>query len=100
MGVFDVSEKSFGEVKLALRNLTIADGAGAVTSLGRYGGGIYNDGTLEVVNVTFSGNSAEFGGAIYTSGFAKTTVTNSTFSGNSAEWGAVSTTASSTTRPR
>jgi predicted outer membrane repeat protein len=87
VGVFQVSSNSFGEVKLTLRNLTIADGAGAVTGLGTFGGGIYNSGTLEVVNVTFSGNSAEFGGAIYTSGFANTTVTNSTFSGNSASWG-------------
>jgi predicted outer membrane repeat protein len=88
VGVFDVSGVSFGEAKLTLRNLTIADGAGAVNpNFGTFGGGIYNDGTLEVANVTFSGNSAKYGGAIYTTAFAKTTVTNSTFSGNSAETG-------------
>jgi predicted outer membrane repeat protein len=84
VGVFEVGSNNFGEVKLALRNLTIADGAGVGLGLGSFGGGIYNGGTLEVVNVTFSGNSAKYGGAIYTSGFGKSTVTNSTFSGNSA----------------
>jgi predicted outer membrane repeat protein len=88
VGVFQVSGNGFGEVKLALRNLTIADGAGAVNpSFGfREGGAISSGGTLEVANVTFSGNSARFGGAIYTSGFANMTVTNSTFSGNSADF--------------
>jgi hypothetical protein len=86
VGVFKVSSSSLGEVKLTLRNLTIADGAGVVTSSGREGGGIYNGGTLEVINVTFSGNQAGNSGAgIDTSGAF--TATNSTFSGNSAGGG-------------
>jgi hypothetical protein len=64
VGVFEVTSNNFGEVKLTIRNLTIADGAGVDTSFGRMGGGINNGGTLEVVNVTFSDNSADQGGGI------------------------------------
>jgi len=49
------------------------------------GGGILsfnNAGTLTVSNSTFTGNSADQGGAIYTTGI--TTINNSTFTGNSA----------------
>ena len=85
VGVFEVRSSSIeATTKLTLRNLTIADGAGAVTTVGRQGGGINNDGTLEVVNVTFSGNQAESGGGIDNGLFSKLKVTNSTFSGNSA----------------
>ena len=47
----------------------------------KYGGGIYNSGTLTVVNSTINENSAESGGGIYNSGTS--TVTNSIFNGNS-----------------
>ena len=88
VGVFEVRSSSIeATTKLTLRNLTIADGAGAVTTVGRQGGGINNDGTLEVVNVTFSGNQAESGGGIDNGLFSKLKVTNSTFSGNSAVGG-------------
>ncbi|MEZ4709298.1 MAG: tandem-95 repeat protein [Caldilineaceae bacterium] len=51
------------------------------------GGGIYNDGTLEVTNSTFFGNSAtNVGGGIYNIGDALTVI-NSTFSGNSSDSG-------------
>lgn len=54
---------------------------------GDYGGAIYNWGTIEVINSTFSGNTAEnLGGAINNEGTL--TVTNSTFSGNSGSNGA------------
>ena len=85
VGVFEVLTTDFDEAKLALRNLTIADGAGTVTSFGREGGGLdsgYGT-TLEIVNVTFSGNNAESGGGILNVG-GLLKVTNSTFSGNSA----------------
>src|SRR5215208_466288 len=80
VGIFEVRSNSVEAMtKLTLRNLTIADGAG---------GGINNHGTLEVVNVTFSGNQAESGGGgIFNGLFSKLKVTNSTFSGNSAETG-------------
>ena len=65
---------------LTLHNLTIenghAFGSGAA-------GGIDNSGTVNVINSTFSGNSAGLGGGIYNSG-GTVNVTNSTFSGNSA----------------
>jgi predicted outer membrane repeat protein len=49
------------------------------------GGGIRNNGTLQVTDSSFSGNSAEFGGGIYNGGTLE--VTNSTFSANGAEYG-------------
>jgi hypothetical protein len=47
------------------------------------GGGIFNSGTLALVNATVSGNSADMGGGIFNDGAA--TVINSTLSGNDAE---------------
>lgn len=50
------------------------------------GGGVHNLGTLNVTNVTLSGNSASYaGGGIYSTGTLS--VTNSIFSGNSAAGG-------------
>jgi hypothetical protein len=72
--------------KLTLKNLTVADG------LAQVGAGIFNNrGTVEVVNSTFSGNSAtgqsSLGGGIYNHEDGTVAVTNSTFSGNSAQQG-------------
>jgi predicted outer membrane repeat protein len=81
VGVFFVA---FG-AKLDLRNLIVADGAGFVDefSVLERGGGIKNQGTLEITAVTFAGNHAQHeGGAIYSSG--RLSITKSTFSGNSA----------------
>jgi CSLREA domain-containing protein len=65
--------------QLALKNLTVAEG-----DVSDIGGGIFNGGTLEVTNSTFSGNSVgDSGGAIYNNG-GTLEVTNSTFSNNSA----------------
>jgi CSLREA domain-containing protein len=99
-------------VTLDLRDVTVADGGGTGTgagilngggtlkvnatrffgntagAVGSGGGAIFSiDGTLTVMDSTFSGNSARFdaGGAIRTRGNA--TITNSTFSGNSASAG-------------
>ena len=48
------------------------------------GGGIYNGGTLTLLNSTLSGNSAGYGGGIYND-HGTLTVQNSTLSGNSAD---------------
>ena len=58
-------------------------------SAGGAGGGIFNGGQLNIVNSTFSGNSASAnaGGGIYSNNTL--TVTNSTFSGNGALQGGV-----------
>jgi predicted outer membrane repeat protein len=49
------------------------------------GGGIWNDGsTLTVTHCTLSGNTASYGGAIYSTGLRSLTVTYSTLSDNSA----------------
>ena len=65
-----------------LKNLTVADGFVFGSSIG---GGIFNGGTLEVADSTFSGNSSPLGGGITNDGTL--TVTNSTFSGNSSDQG-------------
>ncbi len=53
---------------------------------GRFGGAIQNNGTMEITNCTFSGNSATIrGGAIYN--FASLSITNCTFSENTSEFG-------------
>jgi predicted outer membrane repeat protein len=83
--VFEVGS----DAKLTVSNLTVANGADATAS--GSGGGIYNNGTLEVRNSTFSGNSAPngFGGAIFSdvsdsgSVAGPLEVRNSTLSGNS-----------------
>jgi hypothetical protein len=69
-------------VKLNLKKLTIANGSAVA------GGGGSNDGTLTVTNCTFTGNSADVGGAIANDQGATLTVTNSMFTGNSATIGA------------
>ena len=65
---------------LALKNLTVADGFVTGSTVG---GGLYNDGTLEVTDSTFSGNRAT--AAPPSSTMATLTVTNSTFSDNTAD---------------
>ena len=78
---YQVFNVDFG--KLALNNLTVADGGGL------RGNGIYNfSGTVTLSNSTLSGNSAaSVGGGIYSEGDGQGTgkleVSNSTFSGNS-----------------
>ena len=73
---------------LDLKNLTIFNGLedGGATNYA-YGGGVYNLGTLNVTNCTFSSNQASsqfsYGGGIYNNA-GSVTITNSTFTGNSA----------------
>ena len=79
---YQVFNVDFG--KLALNNLTVADGGGL------RGNGIYNfSGTVTLSNSTISGNSATSGagGGIHNIG-GTLTVSNSTLSGNSANDGA------------
>jgi CSLREA domain-containing protein len=71
---------------VTLSGLTIADGM----VNGLFGGGIHNDGTLNVTDCVISGNTVNSaignasGGGIFNEGAATLTVTNSTFSGNTA----------------
>ena len=52
---------------------------------GGNGGGIYNvSDKLTVEDVTFTGNSAKYGGGMYNASYSDPTVTNCTFTGNSA----------------
>ena len=79
--VFDID----GTVALTISNLTIENGNGVGFGIVTGGAGILNyEGTLTVINSTFSGNSEYLGGAIRN--YQGTlTVINSTFSGNSAK---------------
>jgi len=54
---------------------------------GFIGGGIYNAGTLTVVNSAIAGNSAGNGGAIYNDNLGTLTLINSTVMGNTATFG-------------
>jgi CSLREA domain-containing protein len=63
--------------KLTLKNLTVSDGFSQA-----FGGSLFNDGEVEMINSTFAQNSAAGGGAIFNQGMI--TVTNSTFSLNDA----------------
>ncbi|MFI5459893.1 MAG: beta strand repeat-containing protein [Isosphaerales bacterium] len=66
-----------GDTVVSMSGLSIIDGNGT------FGGGLFNEGTLTITNTTFTGNSALYGGAIYTrNGFL--TLTGDTFSSNSA----------------
>ena len=97
--------------ELNLQSITIADGAGPDCGGHTCGGGIYNDGALNVTGSTFLSNSVSYGGGIYNSGALSVTgsaflsntaisygggiynnggtvtVISSTFSGNSAPFG-------------
>ena len=62
-----------------------ADSAFKITAAQPLGGAIVNvDGELSIVNSSFSGNSADWGGAI--ANWGELSIVNSAFSGNKAEW--------------
>ncbi len=75
--IFDIG----GGTKVTISGLTIANGSSLSND---FGGGIYNSGTLTVLNCTVSGNSTsgtgDKGGGIYNGGTAF--ITNSVISGN------------------
>jgi predicted outer membrane repeat protein len=79
VGVFNVG----GSVNAAIAGLTIADGSAF------YGGGIFNDGTLQLTSAAVSNNSSPGGGSggggIYSQGTL--TLSNSTVADNSAQYG-------------
>ncbi len=80
-GVFSVSSG----VHASLSGLQLSGGE---KNGGISGGAIYNDGTLAVANCTFSNDGfSNDGGAIYNDSAGALTITNSTFSGNSANDG-------------
>ena len=68
----------------SMSGLSIIDGNGV------FGGGLFNEGTLTITNTTFTGNSAAYGGAVYTRELVGhpldglLTLTNDTFTSNSA----------------
>lgn len=66
-------------ITVSLLGLTISDGNAGSAALG---GGIANQGTLTVQEITLSNNTAEFGGGVFNQGTL--TVRNSTVSENSA----------------
>ena len=69
---------------VSMSGLSISDG------IGTFGGGVFNGGTLTITNTTFTGNSAAYGGAIYTRALGDDPLTGvltligDTFSNNSA----------------
>ena len=78
---------------LTLKNLTLRDGkATAIRCPGwdkalTVGGAIFNPGALNIMDSVFSGNTASYGGAIFTCPVATLNISGSEFSGNSAKWG-------------
>ena len=80
--IFDVTPNN----TVTIEGLTISNG---LTGSNGGGGGIYNNGSfLTIANCTISGNSAGFGGAIFSDavnfGSAQLVISNSILSGNSA----------------
>ena len=81
--VFEVTSSG----NLTLDSLTVRNGRcnGSCANVTNGGGGILNGGALIVSNVTFSANSATYGGGgMYNDISSSPTLTNVTFSGNSA----------------
>lgn len=77
-----------GTGNLTLDGLTISRGCFLAADGARSGGGVYNDGTLNLNHVTVSGNAAlSSGGGIYLNGGAAN-IANSTISNNAASNGA------------
>jgi hypothetical protein len=74
-GVFQIASNAV----VTIKNIIIINGSGWL------GGGIKNDGTLNVVSCSLTNNTASYGGGIYNN--ATLTITNSTFSMNTADVG-------------
>lgn len=79
--VLDLPPRESGQLTLRLSGVTIERAANS----GANGGGISNQGNVVVISdATFTGDKAESGGAIDSSGAASVTVTNSSFTNNTA----------------
>ena len=79
--IFDV----YGGTDVTFTNLTLTNGKAGLTDMYGYvhvGGAIYNRGTLSVNGCTFTGNNADYGGAIYNNGGTINSVSDCTFTGN------------------
>lgn len=72
---------------VTLASLTISNGLATGTAPDNSGGGVYNTGTLTVLNSTFSANQAGLGGGIASDGTLN--VSDSTFRANRATGGAL-----------
>lgn len=64
-------------IALSLQNITVTNGNGV-------GGGVNNEGTLTLLNSTFSNNNGPIGGGVYNAGTGVVNVTSSTFYSNTA----------------
>lgn len=62
----------------------ISRGEGTIIAYKNYGGALWNEGNTKIFGGTFSGNTADFGGAIYNNG-GDLTIFNAVFTGNAAE---------------
>ncbi len=90
-GIVTVSGNNTSEV-FNIESDTVASisGLSIIDGNGTFGGGLFNEGTLTITNTTFTGNSAPYGGAIYTRALVGDpldgilTLTGDTFSNNSA----------------
>ena len=90
-GAVTVSGNNTTEVfNIASDTVVSMSGLSIIDGNGTFGGGLFNEGTLTITNTTFTGNSAPYGGAIYTRALVGhpldgiLTLTGDTFSGNSA----------------
>ena len=88
-GLLTVSGDNTTEVfNIAAGTVVTMSGLSIIDGNGVFGGGLFNDGMLTITNTTFAGNSAAYGGALYTraggsdplNGFV--TLTGDTFTGN------------------
>ena len=71
-------------ISISSGNLIIDNCAISGNSTDYYGGGIFNEGTLNITSSTISDNSANHGGGIHTSGYLA--ITSSTISDNTATY--------------
>jgi fibronectin-binding autotransporter adhesin len=66
-GLVTVSGNNTSEVfNIAGDNVVSMSGLSFIAGNGVFGGGLFNEGMLTITNTTFAGNSAAYGGAIYT----------------------------------
>ena len=90
-GLVTISGNNTSEVfNIASDTVASISGMSIIDGNGTYGGGLFNGGTLTITDTTFAGNSAPYGGAVYTrAGVGHPldgilTLNGDTFTGNSA----------------
>ena len=83
-GVVTVSGNNTTEVfNIVIDTVVSMSGLSIIDGNGTFGGGLFNQGMLTIINSTFTDNSALYGGAIYTRN-GSLTLNGDTFSSNSA----------------